>query len=338
MKGLRVWIAASAAVILIPLCAVAYLMWNDMHAALERPLSLSQPELFEITPGQSMAAIAESFAHRGWIRNAFYLRYAAIRLGIAGRLQAGVYEVDDGETPRALLQKFSRGEVKQFQITLIEGATFQQSKLSLARQPWLKSTMSNMTDDAILRAIGTDAHSLEGQFFPSTYFYTAGTTDIELLKRAYQRMREVLARHWAERAPGLPYADDYQALIMASIVEKETARAEERPEIAGVFVRRLQQNMKLQTDPTVIYGLGAEYDGNLKRADLARDTPYNTYTRVGLPPTPIAMPGEASISAALNPAPGDALYFVAKGDGSHQFSASLEAHQQAVQKYQLRQH
>jgi UPF0755 protein len=206
----------------------------------------------------------------------------------------------------------------------------------LAADDRVRTTLDGLEPPAIMAALGLEPRHPEGLFFPSTYRFDDGDSDADILRRAYRRMQRVLDDAWAKRDPELPYATPYEALIMASIVEKETGQADEREAIAGVFVRRLRRGMKLQTDPTVIYGLGAAFDGNLRRADLRRDTPYNTYTRHGLPPTPIALPGAAAIEAALHPADGKALYFVAKGDGSHHFSDSLRQHNNAVRRYQLK--
>jgi UPF0755 protein len=204
----------------------------------------------------------------------------------------------------------------------------------LAENPSVRQDSQGMSDADILKQIGAEESSPEGLFFPNTYMFASGMSDLSILKRAYRTMQVNLNEAWARRSPNLPYSSPYEALIMASIVEKETAKAEERPRIAGVFIKRLQVGMKLQTDPTVVYGLGANYEGRLRKKDLTTDTPYNTYTRLGLPPTPIAMPGMAAIDAALKPDKTDALYFVAKGDGSHQFSKSLEEHNRAVNQYQ----
>lgn len=316
--------------------AVAGWYWHDMQANLDQAIFLrSDSELFEIRRGSTLSELASRLARAGWIKHALYLRFEARRLGIGGRIQAGLYEIHDGETPRELLQKFVAGDVKTFTITFIEGTTFREMLAVLARQPQLEQSLQGLTETAILAQVAPDLDHPEGWFFPSTYRFSAGQTDADVLRRAHTRLVELLNRHWDERMPDLPYAEPADALIMASIIEKETGRADERATIAGVFVRRLEKGMKLQTDPTVIYGIGETFDGNLRRVDLETDTPYNTYTRPGLPPTPIAMPGEASIHAALNPAAGDALYFVGKGDGSHAFSRTLGEHNAAVRRYQL---
>ncbi|MBI5614770.1 MAG: endolytic transglycosylase MltG [Gammaproteobacteria bacterium] len=322
-------------VVLLALAAFAYAFWTQMQKALDAPVVLAEgATLFEIKHGQTLPRIADGLAAEGWLSRPIFFELEAARLGIAERLQAGIYEVRTGDTPRLLLGKFQRGEIKIFQVRFIEGTTFRELRKVLARQPALVATIAGLEDEEVMTKLGAPGTSPEGQFFPSTYFYPAGSKDLEILRTAHKRMQELLERYWAGRAGDLPFTEPEQALVVASIVEKETAKPEERPEIAGVFVRRLQQKMKLQTDPAVIYGLGPCFDGNLTRADLERDTPYNTYTRDGLPPTPIAMPGEDAIKAAVNPAPGNTLYFVARGDGSHEFSASLEDHIRAVHRFQ----
>jgi len=251
------------------------------------------------------------------------------------KLHAGEYALPVGITPRQLLAKMAAGEVIQHHFTIVEGWTFALLREALARDAGLKQTLAGIDDASLMRTLGAPDAPPEGWFLPETYSYVKGMSDVDLLRRAHDAMRKTLDKLWAERAPNLPLDAPYQALILASIVEKETARAEERPQIAGVFLHRLKIGMRLQTDPSVIYGLGAAYDGNLHKRDLDTDTPFNTYTRAGLTPTPIALPGAAALHAALHPAATDALYFVARGDGSHEFSATLDAHNAAVAKYQL---
>jgi UPF0755 protein len=327
---------------LIVLCfglsAVALASWylaRDIQRTLDRPIELTQPILFEIKTGQSITKIAHELASRGWLPHPLYLRIEATRLDLATRIQAGTYEITPGATLRGLLRKFVSGDVKQYSVTIVEGIRFQELRAKLAHLPGLVATIDGLADDVVMSRIGASDQLPEGRFFPSTYFYKHNTTDTDLLARAYQKLQQELNDAWNTREADLPYATADEALTMASIVEKETGRADERPLIAGVFVRRLQLNMPLQTDPTVIYGLGEAFDGNLRRADLKTDTPFNTYTRRGLPPTPIAMPGRAAIAAALHPAPGSALYFVARGDGSHEFSGTLAEHNAAVRRFQL---
>ena len=228
------------------------------------------------------------------------------------------------------------GDVISHRFTLVEGWTFRQVLAAIGENETLRHTLEGLPEKEIMRRLEYPGERAEGRFLADTYQFPRDSTDLALLARAYDAMQTFLQAQWRNREPGLPLKDPYEALILASIVEKETAVAAERPQIAGVFVRRLQKGMKLQTDPTVIYGIGEKFDGNIRRRDLTRDTPYNTYTRNGLPPTPICMPGRAAIEAVLHPAPGKTLYFVAKGDGTHYFSATLEEHTRAVRKYQLR--
>jgi UPF0755 protein len=330
------WLLLAVSIAAVGLSAAAGWFAHDMPRVLNRALPVTAARLFEVEPGETIGRISSRFVAEGWLPYAIYLRLDATRRGVAGRVQAGTYEVSPGASARSLLDKFVRGEVKQYRYTFVEGLRFRELRALLTDLPGVSSTISQMDEAEIMTAIGAPDQSPEGWFFPSTYFYHHHTRDLDLLARAHAKMRAELLAAWKSRAPDLPYANPGEALIMASIVEKETGRAAERAAIAGVFVRRLQQGMKLQTDPTVIYGLGDEFDGNLRREDLLRDTPFNTYTRAGLPPTPIAMPGRAAIDAALHPAPGSALYFVARGDGSHEFSATLEDHNAAVRRYQVR--
>ncbi len=265
--------------------------------------------------------------------NAFAL---LVRWSGAGQaLKAGRYQVERGITLAQLLAKLREGAVMRERLTLVEGSTFREMRAVLAATRALKQDSAALTTDQLLKAIGaTEAHP-EGLFAPDTYVFDDGTSDLDIWRQAYRAQSAALADAWGKRAADLPYATPYEALIMASIVEKETGQASERPMIAGVFVNRLKRGMLLQTDPTIIYGLGERFDGNLRKRDLTTDGPYNTYTRAGLPPTPIAMPGRAAIAAALQPASTDALYFVARGDGTSHFSPSLDQHNRAVQKYQL---
>jgi len=336
MKRILLWVIV-AVMSIIGVCAgVAHWAWNDMQAALEQRIVMHEASaLFEIKRGSSLAEIARRMQKAGWLKNDLYLRLEARRLNISADIKAGLYEIADGTTPRELLQKFVRGDVKVFQITFIEGSTFADMRGVLARDSRLRQTIPGKDDHWVVAQIAPSMGHPEGRFFPSTYNFSNGDSDLDILRRAHRRMVELLAVHWQTRAPDLPYESADDALIMASIIEKETGRADERAEIAGVFVRRLQLGMKLQTDPTVIYGIGDSFDGDLRRVDLQTDTAYNTYARYGLPPTPIAMPGEASIQAALHPASGKFLYFVGKGDGSHEFSTSLTKHNAAVRRYQL---
>jgi UPF0755 protein len=256
------------------------------------------------------------------------------QLDLGAKLKAGEYLVRATDTPRTLLFALAAGEVVQHKLTIIEGTRFADIRKSLAAHPAVAQSIGGLSDLQVMQKIGAPEAYPEGMFLPESYLFPKGFTDIEILRKAYWDLQRALKEEWAARAPGLPLASPYEALILASIVEKETGQAPERPQIAGVFIRRLKLNMRLQTDPTVIYGMGDAYDGNIRKKDLTTDTPYNTYTRAGLTPTPIAMAGRAAIHAALNPDSGKALYFVAKGNGTHQFSDTYEAHDRAVDTYQ----
>ncbi len=308
----------------------------EYRSFVEKPLVLPEETLhYTIPRGASLRWIAQDLAQRGIVAPPLYfLLYA--RWSGKGHIQAGEYELVRGMTVPQMLDRFTSGKVVQHALTLVEGWTFRQVLDALHRHEALEHRLLGLSDDEIMARIGYPGEHPEGRFFPDTYHFPRGTTDISFLQRAYERMQRHLEAEWAQRSEGLPLASPYEALILASIVEKETGVAEERAEIAGVFIRRLRLGMRLQTDPTVIYGLGASFDGNLRRRDLVRDTPYNTYVRSGLPPTPIAMPGLASLRAALHPADGTALYFVSRGDGTHYFSNTLKEHLEAVSIYQLR--
>lgn len=262
-------------------------------------------------------------------------RALAMRLGIADKLHAGEYALAPGMTPTVLLENMAAGRVLHRRVTLVDGWTFAQVRAVLQKAPRLKHELATLTDAAVMAKLGDAGQSPEGKFMPDTYDYVLGMSDLGILARAHKAMQEYLAKKWAGRDPSIPLQTPYQALILASLVEKETAVPAERPEIAGVFERRLRIGMKLDTDPSVIYGMGSLYTGKIHKSDLETDTPYNTYTRAGLPPTPIALSSRAAIQAVMHPAAGDALYFVARGDGTHQFSATLAEHNAAVKKYIL---
>ncbi len=307
--------------------------------ALNTPLDVpADGAVFEVRSGSSLAAVSRDLAAAGWLRYPELFNWYARLAGQAESIHAGEYRIDPGTTPVLLLKKFVDGDVRLYSFTIVEGWNYRELLAALGTEPALRSTLAPEDWPSLLQTLGADAAHPEGLFLPETYRFPRGTSDVELLRQAYELMQETLAAEWSQRRDGLPLASPYEALVLASIVEKETARADERARIAGVFVRRLQQGMRLQTDPTVIYGLGESFDGNLRRRDLRSDTPYNTYTRGGLPPTPIAMPGRAAIRAALQPADGDALYFVATGlgDGSHKFSATRAEHEAAVREYLAR--
>lgn len=296
---------------------------------------LQSPQIFEVPHGASLRAVANTLAQRGVMDQPLVWQLWARATHQANELKAGEYQLTPGLTPRGLLDVFRSGNVILHSITFIEGSTFRDVRKVLTSNEAIKPTLRDRTDDEVMTALGEAGVHPEGEFFPDTYRFPRGTSDLEILKLAHQRMRTELDSAWNERAPDLPLASAYEALILASIVEKESALPQERPLIAGVFVERLRRGMRLQTDPTVIYGMLDTYDGNIRRADLLRDTPYNTYTRPGLPPTPIALPSLGSLHAATQPELSGAIFFVATGnpDGSHYFSKSLSEHDAAVKRY-----
>ena len=299
------------------------------------PIALREATVdFRITPKSSLRSAAAQMQEAGVGINADLLALLARWQGVATGIKAGSYSVKQGITPDQLLTKLARGDVTQGEVLLVEGWTFRQWRARLEQHPDLKHETMGLSEAEIAARLGIDGGKLEGWLLPDTYLFDKQSSDIELLARAHRAMKNKLDLAWSEREPGLPYKTPYEALIMASIVEKETGRSDDRALVAGVFVNRLRKGMLLQTDPTVIYGLGETFDGNLHKRDLQTDTPYNTYARSGLPPTPIAMPGLASIQAALHPAANDMLYFVARGDGSSHFSRTLDEHNKAVSKYQ----
>ena len=291
--------------------------------------------VFTIEPGTTVRRIAERLAGRGLIDRPLYLRATARFTGDARRIQAGEYVIESGMTPYRMLEKFVRGDVKQYRLAVIPGWTFDELMVAVSGHDAIEQTLEGLTPEEIMAELGYPEQHPEGRFFPDTYQFPRGRADRDLLMRAYDRMQTVLAREWEDRAGDLPLDDPYEALILASIVERETGVPDERARIAGVFVERLERGMRLQTDPTVIYGMGDAYDGDIRYRDLREDTPYNTYTRGGLTPTPIAMPSRAAIHAALHPERQGELYFVSTGDGRHVFSETLEEHNKAVVKYQL---
>ncbi len=302
------------------------------------PITLpNTPYEFDVKSGISMKGVAQQFAQAGVIRQPFTFTFAARLSGKGSALKAGNYELASALTPWELLQKITKGDVSQAQVKFIEGWNFKQVRQALDKEPDLQHDTRGLSDAEIMAKLGLPQQHPEGRFFPDTYFFSSGMSDLAILARAHKLMQSHLESVWRERAPNLPYRNMDEMLIMASIVEKETGQAAERPTIAGVFVNRLRIGMLLQTDPTVIYGLGQSFDGNLRKRDLLTDTPYNTYTRAGLPPSPIAMPGIEALRAAVKPAATNALYFVGRGNGTHKFSSSLEEHNQAVNKYQRNQ-
>lgn len=313
---------------------VAFVAWQQ-HSALEQPLNLSDELMLEVPAGATPGGVLNRLQADGVLHDAFWLRLYW-RFNLKGQpLHSGEYRLTPELSVRDMLGLWRRGEVVQYSLTLVEGWSFRQVRTALERQGKLELTLTDLSDAQLMARLGYPGVNPEGRFFPDTYRFVRGMSDLDLLKQAYVRLEQVLAEEWEGRADGLPYKTPYDALIMASIIEKETGVPEERGEIAGVFVRRLRIGMRLQTDPTVIYGLGERYNGKLTRAHLRELTAYNTYVIEGMPPTPIAMVGREAINAALHPAVGKSLYFVARGDGSHVFSDTLEAHNRAVREYQL---
>lgn len=303
---------------------------------MDEPVSVADKGLaFEIPAGSSFASVARRLVDLEVIDSDFWFRLYARWHDQAGAIQAGEYLIDAGATPRSILEQFTSGDVRLHSFTIVEGWNHRDLLTALHANEAIKATMTDEDWPALLSELGASVLHPEGQFLPETYRFARATADREVLKQAYMLMQKVLQEEWPARDQSTPVTSPYDALVLASIVEKETALAAERPRIAGVFARRLQKRMRLQTDPTVIYGIGPAFDGNLTRVHLRTDTPYNTYTRHGLPPTPIAMPGRAAIRSVLHPAQGNELYFVATGlgDGSHHFSATKAEHDAAVAEY-----
>ncbi len=321
---------------LILLLLVLAALGTGAYRWLNQPLALAVtgPVDLAIEPGTSVRMVAQAIQDAGVQVDAGALFWWFRLSGQARQIKAGSYEIEAGTTARALLRKLVRGEEALRSLTLVEGWNLRQVRNALVQAESLKQDSAGLSDAALMASLGQAGVHPEGRFFPDTYTYAKGSSDLALLKRAQRAMDKHLLAAWSQRSADLPLMTPEEALILASIVEKETARGADRALVAGVFANRLRLGMPLQTDPTVIYGLGAGFDGRLRKRDLQADTPYNTYTRGGLPPTPIAMPGKASLLAAVHPAPTKALYFVARGDGSSQFSASLEEHNRAVNKFQ----
>jgi UPF0755 protein len=307
----------------------------DFQAFRSQPLPLPEAGVtLLVKPGENLKRVARQLHRDGLLDKPRYLIVLGRLLGLDAQIKAGEFQVPAGVTPEQLLEQLSRGQVLQHNLTLIEGETFKEMMKRVAADEVLQHTLATGDGTEVMTALGYPGVNPEGRFLPETYYFPRGTTDVEFLRRAYQEMETLLQQAWPGRDDDLPLKSPYEALILASIVEKETGVAAERPRVAGVFIRRLQKGMKLQTDPTVIYGMGESYQGDIRFRDLRTDTPYNTYTRSGLPPTPIAMPGKDAILAVLHPAEGKELFFVARGDGSHHFSSTLEEHNRAVDEYQ----
>jgi UPF0755 protein len=328
--GVLAVVAASVACVLV---------WRELNGWLDQPMPVEAEVIVELPAGGNLTRFAAHLHRRGLLRHPRWLLVHARLTQAADRVQAGEYRLEPGITPRVLLDMLTAGNVIQYPVTLIEGSTVADILQVLGRQqPPLRASIADARAEALLTSLGIDPGrhtSAEGLFFPDTYSYRRGMSDADVLRMAHARMQQVLDEEWNKRSEGLPYKDAYQALIMASLIEKETGVGSERAQIAGVFVRRLKSGMLLQTDPTVIYGLGSAFDGNLTRSHLLSPSAYNTYLNAGLPPTPIALPGRAAIAAALHPQQGNELYFVARGDGTHEFSATLDDHNRAVQRLQV---
>lgn len=303
----------------------------------DTPLSLDGSGFqYEVKTGETLTQVSRALSEAEVLDRPRFLVWMARIQGVAKQIKIGEYHLQPGITPPQVLEKLVAGDVIQYSQTLVEGLTFRELLAALKKHPQIQHTLNGLSNQRVMTRLGHPGEHPEGRFLPDTYNFPLGTTDTAFLKRAYNAMEKVLENEWDGRMAGLPLKTPYEALILASIVEKETGLASERRAIAGVFIRRLKKRMRLQTDPTVIYGMGKAFDGNLRRRDLQRDTPYNTYRRSGLPPTPIAMPGRDAIHAALNPDDSEALYFVSRGDGSHQFNKTLKQHNNAVIKYQLK--
>ena len=313
---------------------------RDVRSELNATLPITAPQVLDVPRGATMNGLLRDFQGRGVLgsrRQRLYLSWYARLTGQADDLKAGEYSVNPGLRAIDLTALLASGHVVLHELRLVEGWQLSQALAAVRAHPALKQTLPQSgAGEALMSALGQADRHPEGRFYPDTYHFPRGTTDVEFLRRANRTMEQVLAQEWADRTAELPYAGPDQALTMASIVERETGLVDERAEIAGVFVRRLQKRMRLQTDPSVIYGLGAAFDGNLRKRDLLADGPYNTYTRRGLPPTPICLPGRGALHAALHPAAGKTLYFVSRGDGSHVFSETFAEHDAAVRQFQLK--
>ncbi|MES2579609.1 MAG: endolytic transglycosylase MltG [Pseudomonadota bacterium] len=322
-------------IVLSLIASILLTVWMVKYAKTSLKLA---PQAQEITikPKSGLKSIANQLVEQKVLRSAWPFIVLGKVLRKEPYLQAGDYTLNKNITPYQLLLSLNHGKTTQGSITFIEGKTFKEMRAKLAKNDAIKNTIQGLSDAQVMAVVGKNERHAEGLFFPDTFYFDRGTLDTVILKRAYDSMQAKLNKAWDNKAPNLPYKNSYDVLIMASIIEKETGKASERPMISGVFLNRLHIGMRLQTDPTVIYGMGDQYDGNIRRKDLLKDTPHNTYTRKGLPPTPIAMPGLASIEAALHPEKTKALYFVGKGDGSHVFSNSLTEHNRAVYQYQIK--
>ncbi len=329
IKRLFAW---SILAVFLAIAVLVFQLLRFQHGSIILP---QQESIFLIKSGSNIKSIAEDLSREKIIDDPWLFILLAKLKGVETRVRAGEYEIESGQTADDLLEVFTQGSAIQYGFTVIEGWSFRQMLAAIAEDPIIEHTLQGKTNQEIMNLLGHPEQHPEGMFFPDTYRFPKGTRDVDFLKRAYQVMQKHLAREWDQRDIDLPLNSSYEALILASIIEKETAAAFERPLISAVFTERLRRNMRLQTDPTIIYGLGEQFDGNIRFRDLKKDTPYNTYLHAGLTPTPIALSGLESIRAALHPAKTEALYFVSKGDGTHHFSATLEEHNAAVSRFQL---
>ena len=323
-------------ILLLMLLVSASLFYYDYQKFLKTPIQLEQALVFNIEPGMSFTAINNKLNAIDLVDKPIYFKVLARYSGKANKIKSGEYQLSPGLKPDELLDVFVSGKVIQYSFTLLEGWQIREMLQVLSTTELFDKTLQSYEPQHLMSQLGYSDKVPEGMFFPDTYHFPKNTTDKQFLQRAYQRLQDVLNEEWQNRAENLPYNNAYEALIMASIIEKETGLASERKTIAGVFVRRLNKKMKLQTDPTVIYAMGQQFNGNIRKKDLAIDSPYNTYRYKGLPPGPIALVGREAIHAALHPEEGKSLYFVSKGDGSHYFSETLREHNNAVAKYQLK--
>ncbi len=327
---MRIALRLLLVILLLAAAAAGGLRWW-----LAQPLPLpASPYSFEVRTGASLRAVARELVDAGVLPNSLAFTTLARLRGIDRSIKAGNYEITTGTSLPQLLDKLTQGDVTEFALTIIEGSSFAALRASLAANAEVNKTVLDLSDADLMRRLGAESASPEGWFFPDTYFYSGGASDLALLTRAYKLMRARLNAAWQDRAANLPLNDPYEALILASLVEKETGNSADRPLIASVFVNRLRLGMRLQSDPSVVYGLGADYSGRLSKRDLDSDSPWNTYVHAGLPPTPIALPGQAALDAVLHPPPTAYLYFVARGDGNSEFSTNLADHNRAVAKYQ----
>lgn len=337
MSEMKILVFKAIGITLLFLSVISGWVLLDYQNYLDKPLATEQSEFsFIVNAGTSLRKLAYSLESKKILNKPHYFIWYGKFSGRSHLVHAGEYEIKKGSSPKELFEALVSGKVKTYSITIVEGWTFKQMMAEVDKHPVLLHKLRGLKEDQIMEKLGLAGIKPEGRFFPDTYSFPSGTSDVDFLKRVYKTMETKLQKEWAKREPGLPIKTPYEALILASVVERETGVAAERGQIAGVFTRRLRKRMKLQSDPTVIYGMGERYKGNIRRSDLRRDTPHNTYTRFGLPITPIAMPSGHAIESVLHPEKGNTLYFVARGDGSHYFSKNLREHNNAVIKYQLK--